>query len=272
MPHKDCCVARVGLGCVPKYKDMEQLTEKEKNKQRRIYKWCMAAFALEGIFIVALALVGTIAPKSQAILKIAVFALVGSFVPVMIAAYILPRLKIRQHVDAEIYSLPYKLRREKTIFFIIGGVVLLVTIMMTPQVLSGKPFALTKNINLPGWTALPIVVWVPVGLFSTLLIVGWGVILSNDHLCQYWWWKKCNVFYRDINRIEIVRRATGQGSGYHAIVIHHIGASKSPLEFSLASVPATDCAIMIDVIQKNSPGVVLNGTAQQWSQGEFPLG
>ena len=249
---------------------MEPPTEHEKNKQRRIYKWCMAVFALEGILIAALVCVLTFFPKDRALHNVVGFTFIGSFVPALIAVCMMSRVRTTRHVEAGEYSLPYKLGKEKVSLIIPGGIMLLLSLLMMPTALSGRTFTMTEYkggpaiFSVPSWI-LPLFLWGPFG--PLLLLTTWqGVILFDDHLCHYTGWKKHNMFYRDMKRVEIKRR----GATY-VMEIHHEKVGKPPLEIHLTMIPAKDCAIMLNVIQKFSPDAVMNELAQQMRQGEFPL-
>ncbi|MEZ0375488.1 MAG: hypothetical protein ACAI44_40750 [Candidatus Sericytochromatia bacterium] len=249
---------------------MAPLTEAENQKKLRIYHWWTRAGILYGILLgIVLPCIIALFPKDRTLHNLVGFTFLGLSFPFLIATVWVLTFKITQRVEIAHYLLPHKLGKDKSIYYFFGGIALGFTLLMMPVALGGKPIPIVHQgsptgASLPGWAPLP-VIW---GLFGLMLLfTTWrGVILCQDHLIQYQGWKKRRLFFREINRVEVLNQ-----NSHRVMEIHHAGADKSPLLVELSYIPAKDYVFMLNVVHHSAPHVVMNELAQQIRQGEVPV-
>lgn len=259
---------------------MESWDDVAKQRERRIYRWCTAAFVLFGILLVSLLVVLSIFPKRQGLHNLIGFTWMASFIPAIVAANALSKLHLTQHIGLDAYTLPYKLGKERFYYYFFGGAAIMMTLLTLPILLQGHPLIFTQSkggpemFRLPAWTGIPLLIWLPMGLV-VFLVMWQGIVLYSDHLFYYMCLSKHRIPYKDIESVAVERRVNAKGgTGYFLIIRHHArqrrGYVRLPLTIALQPYPAKDCVIMFDVLAKAAPQAEWNEMALGMRAGEFP--
>ena len=164
-------------------------------KKRFTYKACcfvlVAFFVYLGVFLI----LPCIVPISRHLQNILGLGFVLSFIPLIIAALTLERLKLTIHYETTKYTLPYKTRNDFNLHFVLLGFFILIIISMLLNPLTWD-------------TVIAVSVMLPLIGLLILAMVCNGVILFDDHLIYYVFWIKNRINFEDITEIKFHRGRT----------------------------------------------------------------
>jgi small-conductance mechanosensitive channel len=180
----------------------------------------------------------------------------GSFIPTMIAGNVMYKLKLTNHYEAKSYTLPYKVKKDLTLNYILLGVLFL-------GLVPGLFGPLTQDTVI-----LFLIILVSISLLVTLM--RWnGVILYVDHLCHYELWSKHNISYKDIINANV--ELFYGNSRHYQLTIQSRNRAKSLIKIHFYLISKSDRIIILSVIHQFAPQATMNELAEQMRNGDFPV-
>jgi hypothetical protein len=212
--------------------------------------------------------------------NIAGFIFVGSLIIDVFIIKAAQRIKTTetQHVEANQYVLPYKVGKDKAyliIFIALGvllGLVLLGAALSNGQQLSAPTVIDWNN----GEAYITIPMWGLIFGTATLCVVPYyiiaalqGIILYPDHLYYYQLGTKKNIFYKEMEKIEIAYAPSQYRANVFVLSIYSKTKSIPDALINLTSIPKKDLVIILNVIHQSAPNAIFNDMAEQMRQGVF---
>jgi hypothetical protein len=197
--------------------------------------------------------------------NIAGFIFVGSLIVDLFIIKAAQRIKITgtQHVEANQFILPYKVGKDKSylIIFIVLGI-LLGLVLLGAATSSGRQLSTATWALIFGTATLCVV---PYYIIAALQ----GIILYPDHLYYYQLGTKKNIFYGEMERIEIAYAPPQYRANVFVLSIYSNTKSIPEANINLTPVPKKDLVIILNVIHQSAPNAIFNDMAEQMRQGIF---
>lgn len=260
---------------------MMRLIPQDEKKRWLIYKVCLFVLILFGLLVAAGFGVLMLYPHDQHAQNMVGFPFIASCPITLVAISVMRKLRLKKHFVAESYSLPYKLRKDKTILFIFVGCAIMMSALSIGKATSSyaPSFAppllevstnTSKLFSVPAWALAPIIICVMM-VFIYFLVSWQGTILYHDHLHWYGFGSKKDISYSEIQKVNIEPKASGSQGGGHNRILMLFREHESPLEINLTPYTAPSVIVMLNVIHQFAANATMNELAEQMRQGDFPV-
>lgn len=184
-----------------------------------------------------------------------------------------------QQVKTKQFTLPYKVKKDKTYMIVFVGLGILLFLMPIGAGLShgrhlSTPLVIDWNngqasVALPMWALALVVTCLSIAPFYFLATCQ-RLIVYEDHLCFRQLVGKKNIVYSKIEKIETNYVPWRNWSHIYLLSIDGKTKNVPQLNIILTTVPKDDLVIVLNVIHQSAPDATFNDLAEQMRQGIFP--
>lgn len=113
------------------------------------------------------------------------------------------------------------------------------------------------------------VYWIGFTFFAPLAFFP-RIVLRQDRVSYRNYWIKRDVFYRDIDKIEVEYLARIFSSSDLKLRLYRKNDNGSPVKMSLGFFAPKECVALLNVLKNCAPGAVMNDIARQIKNGDVP--
>lgn len=184
--------------------------------------------------------------------------------------------KMKEHYGSEdLPPLPYVIRTDRSVFYVLTGIVLVLTLLLLRFVQPKKSMRTQEGLEVPSEVVLSFililwVVWFGGALLIHFLDLNTYIILRENGIWERKNRRERGVLYSQIRQIDVQPIPRTQSVTGYEVEIRHNGEIPSPFRFFLDLYPKRDWFVILKTLSDNAPEAKLGTLAEEMKQGCIP--